>query len=935
MKLNKSQKEAVEHIDGPMLIIAGPGSGKTRTLVERVVNMVKNKGISPDKILISTFTERAARELITRITSRLKDENIYMNSLYIGTIHSICLRIIDENIEYSLLKKGYKVLETIDQKFFIFSKLKYFKEILGYNEFFIKKSYMNSWKQGEILLKWFNKLSEEGIEETILKENINLKISFLGEAFEKYKKMLLQENKLDFSMIQLEAFRILKENSIALENIQNKINYIMIDEYQDTNTIQEKLIFLIGNKFKNICVVGDDDQGIYRFRGATIKNILQFESKFQNECKVVKLETNYRSEKSIVSFCKAWIDSLYWDGFRHEKNLIVPEEKDSDEAKAVRLSVSESENTWQERIGEFLKFLKNTGKIKDYNQVAFLFRSVKNKKIVSLAHYLEYKGIGVYSPRSNLFFYRDEIKEIIGIFLYVLIREDNKVFKTEYKLDIVDYYKNCLNILEKKIRKDLDYFNQLEKLKIEYENLKDGKNGLLELFYEVLALKGMESFIKNDSEGVLENRKLYNIGIFSKIVEKADILSRSSKITEENIIKITDYFFLMHLKFLKQNGVDEYEDIKEFAPKGAVSFLTIHQSKGLEFPVVIVGSLESSPEKERDKDEEIEEIFLKNDSFEPEYRIKEFDFWRLYYTAFSRAKDLLVLSCVEISKGKREVPSPAFKRVYEMLPDIISKEVNLDKLNISETNDVQLMDAFSCTSHYLKYVNCPFKYKMNKIFEFKGLRTPSTFFGNLVHQSLEFINKEYLNGEKISLEDVEKNYLNDYENLKISQGIKLPEKIVEAGLEQVKRYLKDGFEFYKNISYVEKELHILKEDYTIEGKLDLVIEKEGELIVVDFKTGDMEKSLENLEDYKFQIKFYCCLLQKNTDKKVKGGVIYFVKDGSKIDVDFNNNEVEDILKKFDEIIKKIQNQKFTERTQNKKKCLNCEFKKYCFSVNMI
>ena len=144
----------------------------------------------------------------------------------------------------------------------------------------------------------------------------------------------------------------------------------------------------------------------------------------------------------------------------------------------------------------------------------------------------------------------------------------------------------------------------MEKLKIEYENLKDGKNGLLELFYEILSLKGMESFIENDSEGVLGNRKLYNIGIFSKIVEKADILSRSSKITEENIVKITDYFFLMHLKFLKKNGVDEYEDIKEFAPKGAVSFLTIHQSKGLEFPVVIVGSLESSPEKERDEDDE-------------------------------------------------------------------------------------------------------------------------------------------------------------------------------------------------------------------------------------------------------------------------------------------------------------------------------------------
>lgn len=935
MKLNEDQLEAIKNIEGPMLIIAGPGSGKTRTLVERVVNMIKNKGIDPSEILITTFTERAARELITRITERLKNESINLNSLYIGTIHSICLRIIDENIDCSKLKKGYKVLETIDQKFFIFSKMKFFKELDGFQEFFKNKTYLNSWRQGENLLKWFNKLSEEGIDENKLIGNINKRISFLGEAFKIYKDLLIGENKLDFSMIQLEAYRILKENSLTLEKVQEKIKYIMVDEYQDTNSIQEKLIFLIGEKNKNICVVGDDDQGIYRFRGATIRNILQFQNRFDERCKVVKLETNYRSEKDIVSFCKAWIDSLYWGDYRHEKNLRVPEEKDTDETRVIKLSVPSSENMWQERIAEFLKFLKNSGKITDYNQVAFLFRSVKNRKIVSLAHYLEYKGIGVYSPRSNLFFFREEIKEIVGLFLYILIRDESKVFKSEFKLDIVDYYKGCLTFVEKKIKKDLEYFQEVENLKEEYKDLKENKNGLLELFYEILGLKRIRENLENLGDGVLENRKIYNLGIFSKIVEKADVLSKAPFINEENIVKISDYFFTMHLKFLKESGVDEFEDIKEFAPKGAVSFLTIHQSKGLEFPVVIVGSLESTPDKVKEDEKDIEDFFTKEESFEPQYRIGEFDFWRLYYTAFSRAKDLLILSCVEVSKSKVEVPSTPFKRVYSMLPDVVSKEFSLKDLKISTVGDINLRDIYSYTSHYLKYTYCPFKYKMTKIFEFKGLRTQGTFFGNLVHESLENINKEYLNGGIVSLEDVEKDYYSEYENLKITHGVTLPGNVVEAGLNQIKKYLKNGRDYYKNIFSVEENLFLLRKNYTLEGKLDLIVEKDEKVLIVDFKTGDMDKSQENLENYIMQLKIYCILLSENINKKVSGGVIYFVKDGTEIEVDFDENDKEELLNKFDDVVDKIRAEEFTERTQDKSRCLKCEFKKYCFSVNMI
>lgn len=925
MSLNKSQKEAVQTIEGPLLIIAGPGSGKTKTLVERMVYMIKEKNIKPEEILISTFTERAARELSTRVINRLKDENFHIEGMYIGTLHSICLKIIDENIELCRLKKGYRVLDNVDQKFFIFSKLKYFKNIDGFKMFFEKKGYLTNWKIGEILIKWFNKFSEEGLELT--------DDSFLSKAYRDYEKMLEEENVIDFSSIQKEAFRVLKNNEVALKAFTDKIKYIMIDEYQDTNTIQEKLIFLIAGETQNICVVGDDDQGIYRFRGATIRNILQFEERVGKECKVIKLEVNYRSEKDIVRFCKDWIHSLYWDKFRHSKELVVPEEKDEDKTRVVRLSVENSESKWQERVANFLIFLKNSKKIDDYNQVAFLFRSVRNKRIISLAHYLEYRGIGVYSPRSNLFFSRDEIIMVVGVFLYILSRPESKIYNNEYKLDILDYYKKCLNVVEKKIKSDELFKDEINQLKEQYK-LERNNGALLELYYKIIGLSLFKERFENKAEGVLGNRELYNFGIFSKIVQKADQISGVLKIKNDNILKVGDYFFTMHLKFLKQNGVDEYEDIKEYAPKGAVSFLTIHQSKGLEFPIVIVGSLESVPEVDREEDEELEKRYIPYNDFEPDYRIKDFDFWRLYYTAFSRAKNLLVLTAIESNKGKRVVPSLPFKRVYESTPDILSGDLKFGDLEIEVTNSIHLKESYSYTGDLLKYKECPYKYRLNKILDFQSIRTIDNFYGTLVHETLESLNKSILKKEVLDETLLYEEYLEIYETMKKRDNLLLSKEILEKGFLQVLNYYRSEF-VKRKFRDVEKNIFALRKDYTIEGTVDLIVEEDEGLKIIDFKTGSDELSEEIMNKYIEQIKLYCYLLSVNTTEKVVGGEIYFIKNNKIIEVDYSLGDEDKVLKEFDTISERISKGEFSEKSSSKEKCLKCEFKNHCFGINMI
>ncbi len=932
MNLNERQREAIENIYGPMLIIAGPGSGKTRTLVERVIYMSQSQGIDLRHILITTFTERAARELKTRIFSKI-GTNIDVNTLYIGTIHSICLKIIDKYLKYSRIKRGYSVLENIDQRLFIFSKLKELKKIDGFEKYFEKKGVLNNWKIAGYLQKWFNKISEEGKSTEELLDSPNFDLNFLGECYEKYQCILFENNKLDFATIQLEAFKILSENKDILEEVQNEIRFIMVDEYQDTNSIQEKIIFLLGSKERNICVVGDDDQGIYRFRGATIKNILQFKDKMGDACKIVKLETNYRSEKNIVDFCDSWINSLRWDEFRHEKKLKVPIEKEIDKTRVVKLSVTDSESKWQERIADFLVFMKKSGKIENYNQVAFLFRSVRNKKVVSLAHYLEYRGIGVYSPRSNLFFLREEVMRIIGGMLYILLDSNSEILNSQYKSEIVDYYKKCLNIVKKELHKNIEILEELEKIRENYRGEFKNTGGLLNVFYEVLNSRLMFNYLEKESNNLLENRKLYNLGIFSKIVEKCDRISNILIIDNENIKRVISYFFTMHLKYLKQSGVDEYEDLKEFAPKGAVSFLTIHQSKGLEFPIVVVGSLESTPEVENDFESQLEKAF-KWDDFEPEQRIKDFDFWRLYYTAFSRAKDLLVLTCVESNKGKKIVPSLPFKRVYENMPDIVDGNLKFRELDISNISRIDIKETYSYTSDYLRYKECPFRYRLNKVFEFKRIKRAEMFFGTLIHETLEFLNKELLIKKDLNLKEIKDIYMENYNFLSKNEGIKLKESILENGFKQIEKYLENKV-IISNIIDVEKELNYFFEDFIINGKLDLVIEKNNELYVVDFKTGNLEKGEEQLDNYVQQIKLYCLLLEESSEKIVKGGIVYSVKDGTELNISYCKEDGVRIVEEFKKVIDRIENNEFSEKIREEKKCLKCEFKKHCFSVNMI
>lgn len=942
--LNLNQKKAVETTEGPLLIIAGPGSGKTFTLVERVSHLISKKNIKPENILIGTFTEKAAKELITRISNKLEKLNIpvNLNEMYIGTIHSICLRLIDENIDFTSLKRNYRVFEQFEQQYFIYQRLSAFKEIENYEIIFGEKIPGN-WNQSDKLVAWINKISEELINPNALIEYEEDKvIQTIGKIYNKYKELLQEENALDFSNIQVEAYNLLKNNPEILNKITTKIEYLMIDEYQDTNTVQEKIVLLLAGKKENLCVVGDDDQGLYRFRGATIRNILEFPSNFKN-CNQIKLDINYRSHPDIINFFNKWMADLQWENFRFDKEIKSREDNFTDNPSVIKVVGIDSELDWKNNIYDFILKAKESKKITNLNQIAFLFKSVKNQKAVELSKYLEEKGIPVYSPRSDLFFDRIEIKKIIGAILFMFPQVKEIVFNNEYNGEINNYYVECMKEFIGEMQQDKRIQEWVKQKS--YSHLSMEKNldyAFSGLFYQLLQFDIFKSYLEMDILGVKDSREVRNIAIFTSIINKFEYLHNIQVLTSKNIERALFSLFNIYLKFLKDGGITEYEDMSEYAPSGCVSFLTIHQSKGMEFPVVFVDSLESSPVKQYTSiDEILQEKFYLKKLFEPMNRMKEFDFWRLYYTAFSRAQNLLILTCIETQnrkKGQRSVPSSYFKNVYEPLIDWKSQKFDFRKLELEEVKEVNIKQSYSFTSDILLYENCPMQYKFFKELEFIPVRVSATIFGTLIHQTIEDIHKSVLRGEehKITNSQIEQWFQSNYKTIVKREKVYLQPHTQKTAIEQLIRYVDKHKTQWNRIKETEVDVSLVKPEYILKGTIDLIKGENDTVEIVDFKSEkkpDINANKEKIERYKRQLEVYAHLVEQRTGQKVSKLHLYYT--GAKEDenpyITFkkDNEAIGNTIKVFDEIVDHIKNKNFKVCKKDDKLCVECDMRFYC------
>jgi len=387
--LNEKQQEAVFHTEGPLLILAGAGSGKTRVLTHRIAYLIEEKGVNPWNILAITFTNKAAGEMRARVDNLV---GMGSESIWVSTFHSTCVRILRRHIDLLGYDNSFTIYDADDQKTMMREVCKYLQID---TKVFRERTLMSaiSSAKDELITPAEFRLGAQG-------DYGKLKVA---DVYEEYEKRMRGNNALDFDDLLLKTVQLFQTHNQVLDYYQERFRYIMVDEYQDTNTVQFKLISILAAKYQNLCVVGDDDQSIYKFRGANIKNILNFEQEFHNAA-VIKLEQNYRSTSTILAAANAVIRNNYG---RKDKTLWT----DNDEGEKIAFKQFDSGYDEAEYIVGDIKEAVDFGK-RTYNEFAILYRTnaqsrLFEEKLVSAN--IPYKIVGGVN-----FYARREIKDLLA-----------------------------------------------------------------------------------------------------------------------------------------------------------------------------------------------------------------------------------------------------------------------------------------------------------------------------------------------------------------------------------------------------------------------------------------------------------------------------------------------------------------------------------------
>lgn len=606
--LNSQQLEAVLTTEGPLLILAGAGSGKTNVLVHRIAYLIEECNVSPYNILAITFTNKAANEMRDRIIGMIGEKG---SRIWARTFHSACLQILRFEVEYTDLKDNFGIYDTSDQ-------LSIVKRILKQRNIDAEVLKPSSVLNGisKIKNKFFD--LNEGLKRVA--ETGTLPEIVIG-VIEEYQATLKENNAIDFDDILCMVVKLFKTHPEVLERYQDRFQYIMVDEYQDTNKIQYELIHLLAAKYENICVVGDDDQSIYEWRGADVQNILSFEKDHKN-AKLIKLEENYRSTKKILHLANAVIannetrkEKVLWTQNEEGEPIVYYEaDDDRDEGHFIVRQIKDIMNKSDYHYGDFAVLIRTSSQ----------FRSLEEVFLKNGVPYRIYGGIK--------FFQRKEIKDILA-YLSVLANPNDSVnmkriinipkrgigeqtwnkllaFKAEHpELTLVDVLTDPVLKTSAKVKKALKAFNTF----IENGRIVASEQEMEPLLNYVIKESGYINHLY-DSDPVAADLTMDNIEEFLSIAKEFDL--REMDYEDRNLSGFLEEIALYTDLDQSAEGVD------------SVSLMTMHSSKGLEFPVVFVAGFE-------------ENLF-------PHIRAKEEkgleEERRLCYVAFTRAEDMLFIT---------------------------------------------------------------------------------------------------------------------------------------------------------------------------------------------------------------------------------------------------------------------------------------------------
>ena len=628
--LNEQQKEAVFHTEGPLLILAGAGSGKTRVLTHRIAYLIEERGVNPWNILAITFTNKAAGEMRERVDRLV---GFGAESIWVSTFHSTCVRILRRYIDRIGFDTNFTIYDSDDQK----SLMRDVCRVLDVDT----KKYKE-----RMFLSAISAAKDEMItpDEYELNAAGDFGKQKIAQVYREYERQLHANNALDFDDLLLKTVQLFQTQPDVLESYQERFRYIMVDEYQDTNTVQFKFVSLLAAKYQNLCVVGDDDQSIYKFRGANIRNILNFEQEFQN-ARVIKLEQNYRSTQNILNAANAVIQN---NRGRKDKTLWT----DNGDGEKVHLRQFDTAYDEAEFVADDIrKNIENGGTYQDY---AILYRTNAQSRMFEekfVACNIPYKivgGVNFYARREikDLLCYlktidngRDDlaVRRIInvpkrGIGLTTITRIQESAAARE-----IGFYEALLGLDlipgVARAASKLDSFVAL----IEYFKRRSDEVSITDLMNEIIEKTGyienLEAEDKEDAQARIEN--------IEELVSK--IAAYEEQCAAEQVKPSLS-------QFLEEVALDSLEENPDY-----VVLMTLHSAKGLEFPHVYLVGMEdglfpSYMTITSDNDEDLEEER------------------RLCYVGITRAEQELTMTCARKRMTRGETHYNRMSRFLQEIP---------------------------------------------------------------------------------------------------------------------------------------------------------------------------------------------------------------------------------------------------------------------------
>ena len=618
-KMNPQQKEAILTTEGPLLVMAGAGSGKTRVLTHRIAYLMSEKQVSPYNILAITFTNKAAREMKERVEKLIGERG---KDVWISTFHSMCVRILRRDIDLIGYDLNFGILDDADQ----LSVIKTVMEDLNLDpKRQSPKYFLSQISNAKNELKTPSDLNKEFENEDVIR------------VYEKYQQTLFKNNRVDFDDLLMLTVHLFEKHPEVLSFYQNKFQYIHIDEYQDTNHAQYKIFTLLAEKFRNICVVGDSDQSIYSWRGANIENILSFESDYP-DASVVLLEQNYRSKQMILNAAN---DVIKNNSGRRDKQLW----SDRGEGEAIEYHRASDGDVEANYIADKIAYMRRDAC--DYHDFAVLYRTNSQSRAIEqalLRQNIPYRLVG-----GQSYFKRKEIKDLMA-YLRLICNPDDDLsfvrvvnepkrgigaasidklshFAAESELSLMSSIQDATGVVAKAtLNKLMDFKTMIYMLRAQIED-----HSLASFIDLVLSQTGYLEMLENENTIEADSR-IDNLGEFKSMATQFEDVDLDEILAEEESEERADDLPTMTKLIILLNDLMLQTDTEteEEANESKVTLMTIHAAKGLEFPVVFICGFEDGIFPLRSAIEQ------GADDLEEERR--------LAYVAITRAEDLLFIT---------------------------------------------------------------------------------------------------------------------------------------------------------------------------------------------------------------------------------------------------------------------------------------------------